>query len=121
HLTQLREKPDDPSAHSNYGAYLKDKKGDTAGAEREYRKAIELDPNHVNALGNLANLLWEKRDRDQAGILFRRALAAGPGNENVSWNYARFLVNEFDDRDGAREVLDRGITSNAESGRLLLL
>lgn len=90
-------------------------------AEREYRKAIELDPNHVNALANLASLLWEKKDFEQVRILFRRALAAGPGNEHVTWNYARFLLNEGDDLMAAREVLDQGIATNAKSGRLLLL
>ncbi len=121
HLTQLRKKPEDPSAHSNYGAFLKDNKGDMVSAEREYRKAIELDPNHVNALANLASLLWEKKDFEQVRILFRRALAAGPGNEHVTWNYARFLLNEGDDLMAAREVLDQGIATNAKSGRLLLL
>jgi Flp pilus assembly protein TadD len=121
HQTQIREKPDDPGAHSNYGVYLKDKKRDLSAAEREYRQAIEFDPNHVNALGNLANLLWEKGDKDQAGILYRRALAAGPGNENVTWNYARFLIDVVNDRKGVREVLDRGILTNPDSGRLLLL
>ncbi len=121
HETQLREKPEDPNTHSNYGAFLKDKKGDSEGAEREYRKAIALDGKHVNALGNLANLLWEKKDRDQAATLYRRALEAGPGNENVTWNYARFLLSEFDDRETTRDLLERGITANPESGRLLLL
>jgi Flp pilus assembly protein TadD len=121
HETQLREKPEDPSTHSNYGAFLMDKKGDLEGAERAYRMAIELDDNHVNALGNLANLLWEKGDRDQAANLYRRALKAGPGDENVTWNYARFLLAEFDDRQATREVLHRGITTHPESGRLLLL
>jgi len=121
HETQMREKPKDPSVHSNYGAYLKDKKGDVEGAEREYRRAIALDGNHVNALGNLANLRWEKGDRDQAASLCRRALEADPGNENVTWNYARFLIAEPNDRNAARDVLDRGITTHPESGRLLLL
>ncbi|HKY54770.1 MAG TPA: hypothetical protein VJM08_10715, partial [Anaerolineales bacterium] len=53
HLLQLREKPTDPGTHSNYGVFLKEKKKDLVGAEREYQKAIELDGNHVNALGNL--------------------------------------------------------------------
>ena len=58
HKTQLREKPLDPNAHNNFGAFLKETKADVSGAEREYRNALELDPQHVNALGNLANLLW---------------------------------------------------------------
>lgn len=121
HEVQLREKPRDPSVHSNYGAFLKDKKGDLEGAEREYRIAIELDPNHVNALGNLANLLWEKGDRGQASDLYRTAFGTDPGNEIVAWNYARFLIGELNDRKGAHDVLDQGIRAHPASGRLLLL
>jgi tetratricopeptide (TPR) repeat protein len=62
HEIQLREKPEDPNTHSNYGAFLMDIKGDREGAERAYRKAIELDENHASALGNLASFwceMWE--------------------------------------------------------------
>lgn len=121
HETQLRDKPDDPNTHSNYGAFLKDHKGNIKGAELAYRKALELDGNHINALGNLANLLWEKGDKDQAAGLYRKALEASPPNENVTWNYARFLLKELEDRKATREVLNRGITTHPESGRLLLL
>lgn len=121
HETQLREKPEDPNTHSNYGAFLVDVNGDLEGAERAYRKAIELDGNHVNALGNLANVLWAKGDRDQAATLYRKAIEAGPGNEIVTGNYARFLLAECDDRQAAREMLDLGIATNPQSGRLLLL
>ena len=61
HETQLREKPEDASAHSNYGVFLKDKKGNLQSAERKYRKAIDRDGNHVDTLGNLANFLGRKR------------------------------------------------------------
>jgi Flp pilus assembly protein TadD len=121
HETQLREKPNDPNAHSNYGAFLKDKKGDIAGAERQYRRALELDSNHVNALGNLGNLFWEKRDLHQAIDLYRRALASDPGNENVTSNYATLLIRDLDDRDAARDLLDQGLSAHPNSGRLLLL
>jgi len=121
HQIQLREKPEDPNTHSNYGAFLMDVKGDREGAERAYRKAIELDENHANALGNLANVLWDKGDMDQAANTYRRALEADPSNENITWNYTRFLRTAFDDWQATREVLDRGITTNPESGRLLLL
>jgi tetratricopeptide (TPR) repeat protein len=121
HNTQLREKPQDPSVHSNYGAYLKDKKEDLEGAEREYRRAIELDPKHANALGNLANLCWERGERDQASSLYRKALEADPGNENASWNYASFLLTQPEDRVTAGKVLDQAIAKYPDSGRLRLM
>ena len=88
HQLQLREKPSDPNIHSNYGAFLKDKRDDGAGAERAYGKALELDPNHVNALGNLGNLRWEQGDTAAAETLYRKALARRPYNENVTFNFA---------------------------------
>lgn len=121
HNAQLRDKPDDPSAHSNYGAFLQDKKRDLQGAEREYRKAIELDHNHVNALGNLANIFWETGRKEEAVEYYERALTAGPGDENVTWNYARFLLTEPNGRSTARKILDCAIEKNPESGRLLVL
>src|SRR5262249_15910471 len=110
HKVQLRERPNDPSVHSNFGAFLKEKKGDIVGAEREYHIALELDPKHVNALGNLANLVAEKGEIEAASALYGRALEAEPGNENVTWNYARLLIREHNDRKTARDVLDRGIS-----------
>jgi Flp pilus assembly protein TadD len=121
HETQLCEKPEDTSTHSNYGVFLKEKKGNLQSAERKYRKATDRNGNYVDALGNLANLLGEKGDRDQAARLYRRTLQAGPGNETMTWNYARFLSREFNDRQAARDVLDHGILAHPESGRLPLL
>jgi tetratricopeptide (TPR) repeat protein len=121
HETQLREKPRDASTHSNYGAFLKDKKGDSERAEQAYRKALELDSRHVNALGNLANLMWEKGNKDQAESLYRQALETSPQDENVTYNFARFLHNERGDRTTALTLLDGGINANPNSGRLLLL
>jgi len=121
HEIQLREKPADPNTHSNYGVFLLEKKGDLEGAEREYRKAIELNGKHVNALGNLANLSWKQGDIDQANDLYLRALEVSPGDENVTCNYARFLMGELKDPRTTRDVLDRGLMAHPESGRLLLL
>ncbi len=121
HKTRLRKKPNDPNLHSNYGRFLIEKKADAQGAEREYRRAIELEPNHVGALGNLANLLWKLGHTDEAARFYCEALEAQPGDENVTWNYARFLLKELQQRSAVRDVLDRGITKNPRSPRLLLL
>ena len=120
HATQVKEKPDDPNVHNNYGAYLKDKKGDLQGAEREYRRALELDYKHANALGNLGNLYWEKGKRDEAFEYYSKALEADHGNENASWNYARFLLTS-DDRVKARKIVDQAIATHPSSSRLRLL
>jgi len=121
HQTQLQENPTDPSTHSNYGAFLKDLKKDANGAEREYRRALELDANHVNALGNLANLLWESGNHIESVTLYQKALQIDPGNENVTWRYARFLKNDATNLPQAIKVLEKGILTHPNSGRLILL
>lgn len=120
HEIQLREKPRDPSVHSNYGAYLKDEHGDPAAAEREYRIALELDPQHVNALGNLGNLLAERGQQDDAVSLYEKALKVDPGSENVTWNYARQVLRSGN-HVRAAQLLDAGLAAHPDSGRLHLL
>jgi Tfp pilus assembly protein PilF len=120
HRTQLREKPDDPNTYNNYGVYLKDKKKDEPAAETAYRQALELDPNHVNALGNLANILWERGEKESADSLYMRALNIDPGCENVTWNYVRFL-NAEEKRFESRDLLNKGLAAHPDSNRLQLL
>jgi Flp pilus assembly protein TadD len=121
HQLQIREKPTDPSAHSNYGAFLKDKRGDSSGAERAYAKALELDPGHVNALGNLANLNWERGDTATAEALSRKALERKPLDENIVIHFARFLDGVKSDWVEASAILRAGIADHPESGGLHLL
>jgi tetratricopeptide (TPR) repeat protein len=122
HQTQLREKPNDPDSHSNFGAFLMDHKKDIEGAERAYRRALELNPDHINALGNLANLVAHRGEHGQAAELYRKALRTpGPGHENAAWNYANFLLVQFKDRATAIQVLEHGVAANPDSGRLILL
>lgn len=122
HEVQLKEKPDNPEVHTNFGNYLLEKKKDILGAEREYRQAIELNSQYVNALGNLANLLWQHKGKlDEAETLYQRAIREDPGNENVSWNYVRFLIRENSHIQEAYEIATQGIKKNRDSGRLYLL
>jgi tetratricopeptide (TPR) repeat protein len=113
HKIQLRDKPNDPNTHSNYGAFLQDKKQDLKGAEKSYLRALELDPNHVNALGNLANLRSSPE-------LYLKALSISLGNENVTWNYAHFLARKSDGLSEARRLMDLAIAANPNSARLVL-
>ena len=99
-----------------------DHKKDVDAAERAYRRALELNPDHTTALGNLANLVADRGDRDLAAKLYRKALRTpGPGHENAAWNYAKFLLAQSNDRATAIQVLENGIANNPESARLLLL
>jgi Flp pilus assembly protein TadD len=122
HRAQLEARPDDPDVHVQYGSFLWSAKQDALNAEVAYRRALELDPNHGYALGNLALLVGARGDRSGAEELYRRAMKnPGMGHENACFNFAKFLVNESNDRNYALEILQQGIWVNSDSARLHLL
>lgn len=122
HRVMLEERPEDPNVHNNFGAFLLDKRDDPEGAERQYLKALSLDPAHTNALGNLANLRWRQGRLDEADTLYRRALESGDiPPENVLWNYVRFRHREFEDLESTHTLLNEAITAHPNSGRLRVL
>jgi tetratricopeptide (TPR) repeat protein len=61
-------------AFFNAGAvYLKCNKADDA--ERHFRKALEVDPNHAPSIGGLGEIALRAGKRDEAERLFRQAVA----------------------------------------------
>jgi tetratricopeptide (TPR) repeat protein len=109
HRTQLLAKPLDPNVHSNYGVFLLEFKRDPGGAERAYRRALELDERHVNALGNLANLLWDRGGNDEARELYERALKIDSAAALVRTNFARFTLRVDDDPVAAEALVVAGL------------
>src|SRR5450631_4157871 len=64
-------------AHYTQAAELK-AKGDAAGATREVRAAIALDPAYADAHRLLARILLEQNDPSDAARELRRAIASTP-------------------------------------------
>ena len=54
------------------------RQGDEAGAEREWRKVLEFDPNYASALNNLGMLYARQKRYAEAGNLFERAVELEP-------------------------------------------
>ncbi|MEW5980465.1 MAG: tetratricopeptide repeat protein, partial [Acidobacteriota bacterium] len=77
--------PDSARAHYNLGVSLDRAEPHTGAGRTEYEKALELDPNDVGSLVNLATSLG-KRDTDQARELLEKALALSPQTANVHFN-----------------------------------
>lgn len=119
HLTQLRGRPEDPGAHTNYGAYLIKHGNDPEGGEREYWRAIELDPNYAIALSNLANIMWNRGDVDQAEELHRRAFASEPQNMVARTNLARFLLRARNNLAEAKGLCEEALVPGEENADLL--
>ena len=66
-------------------AYILEKLKRYKEAEAAYRKAIELQPRHVNSLNNLAYLLADKLNRaEEALALARKAHSLAPGNPAIT-------------------------------------
>ncbi len=78
--------------------------GDLAGAERELRRASELEPNSRAALAALANLYMRGKRLPEAEEALRRVAAAAPEDESVHLQLGRVLSAEKKDGDAAVEL-----------------
>jgi Tfp pilus assembly protein PilF len=119
HATRLVDKPNDPDTHIKCGDHLMDQRKDPVGAERAYRKALELDPDNVGTLGRLARLKAIIGESELARTLCERALMIDPQSEDLNNFYAEFL--SYTDRVAAREVVNRGLTFVKDTRRLRLV
>ena len=54
--------------------------GNRGKAEKVYRRALDLDPNHIDGSLNLAMLLVAKRERNEALAMINRILAKNPNH-----------------------------------------
>ena len=70
---------DPQEIYSNLGVLYSDQH-DAERATAMYRRALEIAPDYVPALFNLAGVLEESGDRDQALELYRKILTLDPGN-----------------------------------------
>lgn len=67
----------------NYANFLTDVRGDHDGAERLYKRALELQPDHANNLGNYAEFLFVRGRGDEAVEYLGKAFAAVQGKPSV--------------------------------------
>jgi tetratricopeptide (TPR) repeat protein len=79
--------PRQRNVHYMLGNFLA-ARGDSQGAEVQYRQEIEIAP-HSGAWNNLGNVYLERGDAAQAEACYRRALEVDPANEEAQINLAR--------------------------------
>ena len=81
--------PTDPRAHDHLGQVYTDL-NDKPNAALCFERALQIDPNHLPSLNNLANVTLT-RDLLQAIALYRRALELNPEAAFVAYNLAQAL------------------------------
>lgn len=86
-------------AHSALGMILQDYDYDFAGAEKEFKHAIELNPNNPMAHRSYGILLVELGRETEAFAAFQKALEVDPLSVLGNWIYsfALFLTRRYDD------------------------
>lgn len=94
-LSELREVerfyPESADVYAELGG-VRESTGDVDGAEKAYRKAIELDPRHARSLNNLAYLLAVERERPAEALpyierAYKLAPSAPPVLDTLGWTY----------------------------------
>jgi TolB-like protein/Tfp pilus assembly protein PilF len=64
---------------------------DFAASEREFKRAIELNPNYATAHQWYGEMLVYAGRFDEASVEYRRALEIEPLSLPINWDYGRFL------------------------------
>ena len=105
-------------AHINLGALLQNERKDYAGAEKLYRKAIELDSNYAMAHNNLGSLLHTvRKDYDGAERHYRKAIELNPFSTNPLWNLSLILEKQKNDIPGAIKLVEEYIKCGGDRAK----
>lgn len=99
----------------HYLGLVNDQTGNRAEAEKDYRKALELQPDLVESATNLAAILVETGRNDEAIALMRKAIAKDGRNAALQVNLGMALSMKGD-VDGASKAFDEAIRLDPSSG-----
>jgi Flp pilus assembly protein TadD len=81
----LRKRPDDPDLVYQRGAIQMARKNLVA-AEKDMRRALELNPQQTGAMNDLAVLLINQGRKAEAQTLLQKVLELNPGDQNAAAN-----------------------------------
>jgi TolB-like protein/Tfp pilus assembly protein PilF len=104
-------------AHTALGFLSYKSQWDWTRADREFRRAIEIDPGYALAHHWYGEMLGLLTRFDQSAAQFEQARALDPYSPTVRADYAVMLVNagRFDD---ARRVVEEGLRTNSSEWRM---
>ena len=73
-------------------------------AEKEFRRAVEIEPGHADALFNLGAVLARRGAHDEAEAFLRKAAALRPDNPDVRYRLAQLLLQAGKRAEGETEM-----------------
>jgi Flp pilus assembly protein TadD len=112
-----RSHPNDASALALLGA-LEESRGDTAKAETDYRKALQIKPDQPLAANNLAYAMLENNENVDVALTLaqtaRRALPNSPSTaDTLAWAYYKKGAYAF-----ARDLLEDTLKTNVNDATM---
>src|SRR5207302_749949 len=111
-----KKQPDNPLTHNLRGLALV-LKGDFAGARASFERAVQLRPNDMGAIANLAQLDLREKKPDAARKRYEAVLKKEPGNERALLGLSVLLRVTGADPQEIEKLLKQSVASNPASPR----
>lgn len=109
----MKEHPEDPRVLRSYANFVFLVNEDYDFSEKLHRKAIEIAPNRIDWIGDLAIFLeLVKKNHEDAEIYYRRAVEADPNPTIILRNFIDFLVSVRGNYEEAERYLRRAVEAD---------
>jgi Flp pilus assembly protein TadD len=112
--TLEKKKPNDPVTHNMKGGVLLVLK-DNAGARKAFERALELKPDFLPALSNLARLDIQDKQLDVARKRYEGFLSKNPSHAQAYLQYAEFMAMTGAQAKDVQTVLEKGLAASPTS------
>jgi Flp pilus assembly protein TadD len=109
-----QKNPKQADAH-HYLGIVNDQTGQRAEAEKNYRKALELQPDLEESAINLAAILVENGKYDEAAALMKKGVARNPKSASLQVNLGMALSGK-NDVDGASKAFEEAMRLDPNNG-----
>jgi Tfp pilus assembly protein PilF len=114
----IKKNPKQADAY-HYLAVVQEQLGQRGEAEKNYRKALEIDGTLEESATNLAALLVDNGKFDEAAALMKKAIAKNPKAAGLHVNLGMALAGK-NDGDGASKEFEEAIRLDPQSGIYLV-
>ncbi len=101
-----------PAEYQHEMAELAEHRKQYAEAETHFRKALELAPDQMGRVLDLARYLAKSGRLDESATLYSQAAAKWPGDRRIVFAQARFYVETHREPDRARQLLEQYLKSD---------